>query len=271
MAPDTAASDTAAFLAGSDDRTTLLTYLAGRAAAPATVADDLSLARRSVQRHLAGFVERGWATREEGTYRLTTAGELIADEHASYRETLARIEEFDAFYGHLPDREHAPEPRWLRDADVTVATDADPQAPIHRYLTRVRSLGGDRIRMIAPVLSRLFHDVHADLAVEGTRTELVMADDRIERARDLNPVEFAVVVGVDVLDLYRHPGPIEFGVTLGEECALLCAYDDGRLEACVEARNPELLAWAGRLFDRYRSRAEPIDPPVPLPSRPGTR
>ncbi|WP_435349102.1 helix-turn-helix transcriptional regulator [Haloarchaeobius sp. HRN-SO-5] len=257
--------DTAAFLAGSDDRLALLTYLTDRSAAPATISDDLSLPRRSVQRHLSQFVDRGWATRDDGAYGLTTLGELVAAEHASYLETLSRLDEFGQLYRHLPDREHAPDPRLLEDADVVVASDADPQAPMHHYLTAMREFESDRIRMLSPVLSRLFHDAHADLAIEGAHTELVMTDDLVDRARELNPVEFDVVVSVDVLDLYRHPGPIDFGMTLGENRVLLSAYADGQLTACVDSTNPDLVTWAGDLFERYREEAAEMEPTISLP------
>lgn len=258
-------SDVAAFLANSDDRVTILTYLTDQAAAPAAIADDLSIARRSVQRHLAKFVDRGWATKEEGRYSLTTIGKLIAEEHTSYLETLAHLAEFDGFYRHLPDRAHAPEPRLLQDAEVVVATDANPQAPVHHYLTTVQTLEGNRIQMLSPVLSRLFHDAHADLALEGIHTDLIMTDELIDRARELNPVEFNVVVSVGVLDLYRYPEPIEMGMTLGENRVLLGAYDDGQLQACVDATNPELLRWANTLFNQYLDRADRIDPPISFP------
>lgn len=257
--------DTAAFLAGSEDRLALLSSLRERSAAPATLADDLSLPRRSVQRHLSAFVDRGWARKDGGTYRLTTVGELVAEEHASYLETLSLVERFAPFYEHFPSDEPAPDPRALRDAECVVATDADPQAPVHHYVTSVRSFGGDRIRMLSPVLSRLFHDAHADLAFDGVHTDLVMSGDRIDRARELNPAEFGVVVRVGVLDLYRHPDPVEFGLTLGENRVLVGAYDDGRLRAVVDSTAPDLLRWAAERFEDYRRRSERVDPSPSLP------
>lgn len=264
-------SDTPAFLAGSDDRVALLSSLSERSASPATLSDDLGIPRRSVQRHLSQFVERGWATKTSGTYQLTTAGDLIAEEHTSYLDTLRCLEELHSFYRHLPNKEHAPEPRWLRDADVAVATEEDPQAPMHHYLRRVRSFDCDRIQMISPVLSRLFHEEHSNLALEGVHTDLVLADELVDRAKELNPMEFNVVVSVDVLDLYRYPDAIEFGMTIGKERVLLCAYDDGQLEACVESTNSELLAWAEDLFETYRGRGERVEPPISLPFSPWNR
>lgn len=122
------------------------------------------------------------------------------------------------------------------------------------------------------VLSRLFHDVHAELALGGTHTDLVLSTTTIERARDLNPAEFEIVVSVDVLDLYRYPGNLSFGLTLGERCTLLGAYDpDGRLHACVESTEPAFYRWGEQLFEQYREQSERIESPLSLPFDLGSR
>lgn len=256
----------ARFLAGSPDRLELLTHLADAPGAPADLADALPLSRRSVQRHLGAFVERGLATKTDGAYRLTTTGELVAAEHASYLETLERIESHRTFLRHLPDAEHAPDPGWLADAALVEATTENPQAPVYEYIDRVREFDADRLRMLSPVLSRLFHDVHAELALDGVHTELVMAADTVDRARDLNPAEFELVASVDALALYEHPGEIAVGLTLGDDRLLIGAYDDdGRMAACVHASDGAFLQWAADLFERYRGRAERVEPTFTLP------
>ena len=254
------ADDAARFLAGSPERRHLLERLADDPGSPAELADALSMARRSVQRNVAGFADRGWAEKRDGAYRLTVTGRLVADEHSTYLDSLARIGEFKAFYCHLPDADCAPDPRWLADASLTVAGTADPQAPVHRYVEAVRGFDTDRVRMVSPVLSRLFHEAHAKLAFDGVHTDLVMSADTIARARKMNPAEFAAVTSVNVLDLYRHPGPVEVGLTLGGDRLLACAYDDdGHLRACVESDDPSLLRWGEDLFERYRDESERVD------------
>ncbi|WP_423750593.1 helix-turn-helix transcriptional regulator [Salinirarus marinus] len=261
MPPD----ELAQFLAGSPERRRLLTHLADRPGTPADLADALSLSRRSVQRHLGQFADRGWAEKADGAYRLTTTGDLVVDEHTAYLESLDRIETFRPFFDALPDREHAPDPRWLDDATLVTATPENPQAPVREYLDEVRGLATDRVRMLSPILSRGFHDAHAALARRGVHTELVMDAATIRRARELNPAEFEVVVGLDVLDLYRHPEPIGFGLTLGDDRILVGAYDEeGHLRACVASADGDLLRWGRRLFDRYRDAAEPVDSSLPL-------
>lgn len=255
--------DAAQFLAGTPDRRRLLARLARESASPAELADELDLPRRSVQRHLGQFADRGWAESSGGTYRLTVTGELVVEEHVTYLDALDRIDAFGPFLRHLPDRTHAPEPRWLEDATLTAATPENPQAPVREYLDSVRAFDTERIRMISPVLSRLFHEAHAELAFDGVHTELVMSAETVRRARELNPAEFAVVVSVGVLDLYRYPEGVSFGLTLGDDRLLMGAYDDeGQLKACVESANPEFVRWAGDLFERYRDASDPVGPSI---------
>lgn len=254
-----ASDDAAQFLANSPDRLTLLVSLSEGDGSPSELADEHSLSRRSVQRNLAEFVDRGWAEGTGGTYRLTVTGALVADEHAAYVDALDRIDEFAPLFRHLPDRTHAPDPAWLADAGLTVATDDDPQAPVHRYVKSVRHLDTSRIRMLSPVLSRLFHEAHAALAVRGVPTDLVMPAPMVERARERNPMEFTAVVQLDVLSLYRSPDPVGLGLVVGDDRLLLAAYDDEKqLRALVESEDGEFLTWATQLFDRYRDQSERV-------------
>lgn len=259
-------TDDAAFLAASPDRRELLERLGADPGTPADLAADLAASRRSVQRNLQAFVERGWARKVDGEYRRTTAGGVVARTHAEYVEDLAVVRRFEALYGHVPDADHAPDPGWLVDADLASATETDPHAPLEFYVSRVGEVAGDRIRMLSPVLSRPLHRAHEPLALEGVHTELVMDEASVERARERNPAEFAVVSAVDVLDLRAHPGPIGIGLTVGDGRALVSAYDgDGNLRACVDSRDERLLEWAGDLFDRYRREAEPVSASADLP------
>ena len=257
--------DASQFLAGSTDRQRLLRHIADCPESPAQLAAALSLSRRSVQRHLRQFVDRGWAEKVDGAYQLTMTGTLVLAEHTTYLDALDRIETFRPFFRHLPDQDHLPDPRWLDTATLSVASAENPQAPVQHYLDSVREFGTGRIRMLSPVLNRMFHNAHAELAMKGAHTELVMASTTIERARELNPIEFELVVSVGVLDVYRLPEALVFGLTLGDERLLMGAYDDdGQLRACVESSHRAFLQWAERLFERYRGRSEVVDPSFPV-------
>lgn len=255
------ANDTVEFLANSPDRLTLLRNLLREPASPSELAAAFSFARRSVQRNLSEFVDRGWVETDGGTYRITVTGALIANEHAEYVDAIERIEDFAPFFRHLPDRDHAPDPEWLADATMTVATEGDPQAPVHQYVTSVKQFDAERIRMISPVLSRLFHEAHATLALRGTRTELLMPAKMIERARDRNPTEFEVVTTLDIVTLYEYPDQVDIGLTLGDDRLLMAVYDSKRqLNTLIESDDSRFHTWAEELFDRYKERSSPLTP-----------
>lgn len=247
-------ADASRFLSGSPDRARLLSHLRDHPGSPSALADALPMSHRSVQRNLSAFVERAWAEKRDGEYRLTTTGALIAARHAAYVDSLDLIDRFAPVLRHLPDAEHAPDPDWLADADLAVASPDRPQAPVNHYVTAVKSFSTRRIRMVAPVLSRLYHEAHARLVLRGVETELVMDRETVASARSLNPMEFAFVLRVDRFSLHEHPDPIRFGLTLGDDRALLGAYDDeGTLRACLDCDDPRFLDWAGDLYERYRA------------------
>ncbi|WP_327052765.1 helix-turn-helix transcriptional regulator [Halomicrococcus gelatinilyticus] len=248
--------DAARFLAGSPDRRRLLAHLREQPGSPRDVADALDTSRRSVQRNLAELRDRGWAERRDGGYHLTTAGALVAQAHADYRDALAVIDEAAPFLREVA-AEHAPDPAWLGDAAVVTATAERPQAPVSHYVQRVRERETTTVRMLAPVLSRIFHEPHAELVLSGVDTELVLPADGVETARSMNPLEFRVVVRA--IDLYRHDGPVPVGLTLGDDWVLAGAYDDdGQLRAVVECDHPELFDWAESLYEDHRSKSEPV-------------
>ena len=250
-------SDAARFLADSPDRLDLLELLRDAPGGPRDLAEPLDQSRRSVQRNLAAFAERGWVAKRDGDYRLTTKGDLVAREHRSYLDTLGAIAATDQLYRHLP-RDAAPDPGSVADATVVEADPDHPQAPVSHYVAAVRSAETDRFRMIAPVLSRIFHDAHAERVIEGVRTDLVLDEETVAAARDRNPAEFATVVSVPTFRLSRHADPIEFGLTVADDRVLLLAYADGQVRACVDGTDPALHAWASDLFDAFRDRSERV-------------
>lgn len=256
------ADDTARFLAGSPDRLALLDRLRDGPASPSTLVDDLDPARRSIQRNLAAFEDRGWIERCGDGYRLTAAGDAAARTHADYLDRLGSIDAYAPLLTHL-DPAHAPDPDLLA-GDLVTASESNPQAPIHAYTERLREMDGDRVRVCSPVLSRAFHEAHTALALDGVRTELLLSTATARRAKELNPLEFAAVLRAGPLDLFVRDDAVPFGLALGERSLLLGVYDDGRLQACLHGQDPDLLAWAESAFESLREDARRIESPGEL-------
>mgnify|MGYP000232775584 FL=1 len=249
-----------AFLAGSPDRLALLDYLAEEPAAPRDVADALDVSSRGAQRNLSELEDRGWAEKRTGDYHLTTTGHLVRETYTDCLDRLDALCDLSTLYEHLPDPENAPDPAWLADATYVTAEEDHPQAPVTHYVEAVRAVETDHVRMLAPVLSRLFHEPHAKQVQRGATTEVVLPRDRVSAAREKNPLEFETVLAVPTFTLYRTDRTVEMGLTVTDDRAFVLAYDtDGNLRACVEGADPALREWAIERFERYRDGASEVD------------
>lgn len=254
------ARDDVAFLAGSPDRRELVDHLADEPGAPRDVADALGVSTRSAQRNCSQLVERGWAEKRDGRYHLTTVGHLVRSAYVDCLDRFDAIDSLSAFYDYFPGPEAAPDPALLGDATCVTADSDHPQAPVEHYVQRMDSLDTDHVRMLAPVLSRLFHEPHAKQVIGGASTDLVLPTERAEAAREKNPVEFETVLAVPRFTLYRTDDPVEFGLTVTDDRTFVLAYDDdGQLQACVEGTDPALREWAVDRFDAHRRDATEIE------------
>ncbi|WP_439028023.1 helix-turn-helix transcriptional regulator [Haloarchaeobius sp. DT45] len=249
--------DHAAFLAGSPSRVRLLAALDDGDGTPADLAEATGIAHRSVQRNLGDMVERGWVEKRAGAYRLTAVGRLVAAEQARHERALDRLDRFEPLLGHLP-ADHTPPLDALDGVTLVSAAPDRPQAPIQHYVQSVEGFDPTTIRIALPVLSRLFHRVHGELAFDGAHTELVLGYETMARAADLNPLEFAALRRVGIIDLYVCDDPVGCGVTVGDGRAVLGAYDaDGNMRACA-AGDGRFHDWASDLYRRYREAAKPL-------------
>lgn len=257
--------DAAGFLAGSDDRWRLLAHLRDSPGSTSEVADAFGVAHRTVQRNLRELTERGWVRKRDGVYEVTTAGAVVADVHAEYLDRLAAVTDLSPVLRHVTDLADAPPPELLGDATVVAASADDPQAPLDHYLTAVRESETSSVLMVSPVLSRLYHDVHARKVLGGATTRLVLPAGLVERAREENPREFSFVLRVPGFSLYEHDGPVGAGITLTDDVGILCGYDDdGQLRACATGRSDAFLSWLRERFESYRERSAQVSASGPL-------
>lgn len=248
------------FLSGSRSRARLLSCLDETPQYPRELTETLGLSRRGVQRNLSALVERGWAEKVSGKYRLTTRGTLIARQYSDFCTTLATIEEYEVFFTYLPDCAHVPSPKWLHDAELVVATPERPHAPIEQYASSLRHCSTTTVRGILPVLSHYYEDIHADLQEYDIEVELVIDKSTVEATRNCDIETFEAAIQLDTFTLYAQPESIEFGLTLADHRGIMSAYDDqGRIQASVECGDSAFLDWANEVYRRYRDNARLIE------------
>lgn len=249
------------FLSVSPARIRLLRCLDETPRCPCDLTTVLSLSRRGIQRNLSELVERGWAEKTDGEYRLTTRGTLITRQYTDFLGTLGIIEEYEPFFTHLPDYAHSPHPQWLHDAELVVATSDHPYAPLNQYVRSLRTETIETIRSALPVQSRFYTDLHTELSERGVETEILLDESIVAVYRNRNPETLETMLALDTLSLYEHRATIDFGLTLTDRRGFMSAYDSqGRLRAYIECTNPEFIDWATELYRSYRRSARAITP-----------
>ena len=222
-------------LSSSPERVAMLGFLGENPSDPRDIAGMVSKSRRCVQRDLSKFEDRGWVEKQEGAYRLTTYGAAIVAEYTDLASAISIIDRYESLFAHLPEPEHLPDPRWLREAKIAVADSDRPHSPLNLYVDGIRGCSTDRIRGIAPVFSQTFSDAHSDLLERGVETELITDMKTIKTSRSTNAEEFATSLRLDALSVYMHEESVEFGLALADDRGFLGAYDEeGRFVACVE-------------------------------------
>jgi len=126
--------DDAQFLMASEGRLEPLDLLRDAPAGPRDLVEETGLSRASVQRNLAAFVDRGWARRDAGTYRATAGGRQIARVAGRFVDGVTGADRATPVLAHLPAFDPPLEAARLADAEVNVADETRPHAPVGRYV-----------------------------------------------------------------------------------------------------------------------------------------
>ncbi|ELZ61132.1 MULTISPECIES: winged helix-turn-helix domain-containing protein [unclassified Haloferax] len=255
------ALDEIEFLALSQNRVDALRYLAERPHSRRELVERTGASQPTMGRILSDFEDRSWLVREDGAYRATVTGELVSrgfDDLVDILDTDAKLRPVVEW---LPtdaitfDLEH------LTEATITTPSQVRPNAPVKRAVSLLSEAEDVRI------FSYAFNEQNLDIVRERTaagdqRFEGVFSSAAIdalahdsqlrEQLRDLLNADAAAVRITDE--------PIPMAATIADTTVHLFLRDDnGILQASIDVTEPEVLAWADDLFERYWEAAEPLD------------
>lgn len=250
------------YLLRSDNRTSLLVVLAeDQPLDKADLEARLSASQRTISRVLNDLTERGYLQVSVDGFRLTSFGATVTEAYRRCRQRTDLAEEYRPFLTNVDAAAVDLDPAILRGADLTVADDISPYAPLNRALELRRNAA--RIRVVSPF-------------VEERSVQQLAA--RLERGDDLDfdvilPADLyeAVQSQIDGRDAFRretesdavrmfvHHGdfPLLFA-TIGDVAALGVSVD-GEPYALVESTNERMYEWVDSRIDEYRAEAVPVE------------
>lgn len=251
------AHDHVAFLAGSRNRVRVLRALRERPGRGAELARRCSLSRSTVHRSLEGLLDRGWARRNDGRYRITAAGGFVLDAYDAFTGTIEAVEDRKRFLDCLDGAAETLPAEALSTATLIEATPENPHAPIEHYADVLEEVSPDRVRAMTPIVSSVFNDLNRPLVEAGVRMELVIDESVLEASRRSYPEALALALRSDNFELYVRSDPIRFGLALfDDDRALVDAYGQaGNPRARLDGTGDALLDWTADTYERFRSEA----------------
>lgn len=251
-------ADGISFVLGSEVRRAVLAEIAEGSVCSRAVVGRCAASESAVYDALGKLADRGLVEEtEEGSWRLTGAGRLVAD-------TVERCEALDRVLGADPEYWASHDPTGLPErfrrsvdrlecCDVVRSPDTDPYRAARRVERAIRD--ADRVAIVAPVYS----DRHAAALLESDaeRRRLVMTPEMASRVVTDEPDGPEPEFG----DLEIRIQSAAISLTLTDEELLFSVptlagdFDPGTE---IASRAGAALEWGGRLFEHYWEQGTPV-------------
>ena len=248
-------------LVNSENRIQVLDALTDGSATRQQLQDVTGVPRSSTARVLEEAESQGWVESSGSQYRITASGEAMIAEIRRTIEATQGIQHLGAAIEWLPEPVHQLGFHHLKDARITLPTQANPTAALDQGLDRINDASTYRglTQNALPQYTRLICDRVAagDLGFEG-----VIEDRFIEVLRD-NP-ERAETWSVIADQTWVFDGSIPINMHLVDDTALiwLCEEDEEGNEVVpkglLETENPHVVSWAESFYEEYLEAAKPL-------------
>lgn len=260
--PDGALDDIA-YLSRSVNRVRILDAITTAPSTRSELEETTGASRTTVGRIINEFEERGWARRTtDGEYAATPPGNRMLSEFEPFVQSVQVIGNFGDLVAWLPLDEVPIDLHHFSDSTVHRPEPADPTSTLAEFTTRMEAAAEFQcvVRIAPPVpLERKMRD---GVVERGMETKHVITDGELEYLldrpdRSTNWREY-VEAGANV---YRYDGQIPCNLFVFDDTVLIAntSSDFGEPHVVIESGNKEVLSWARRVIEKYRSEAERIN------------
>lgn len=248
---------TAAIIETLDARSDVLEELLTDPMTKRTLEERLDVSRSTIDRAIRDLQSVELVEYTDGVYRITTFGELLVQEHQTFRRRARLLDEFRPFLRHVPPSTLDFDLSHLTDADLYTSESGDPYAMINRHVRALEHMDVERV--LLPLTGLHAHETAHDAIVNGeARGEAIVTPHVIDTWQS-NP-QYATLteelLATGRFDIAIYEGDIPCLICVfDEETVQLGAVKDGEPRALIETDADEILAWAERTLDEYRQQA----------------
>lgn len=267
--PDEALEDIA-YLARSQNRVRILQVLVSAPASSREVRDRTGTSKTTCNRILNEFAERSWTRKTpDGNYEATPQAEHVAVQFGPLIESMTTIQALGDDVAVLPADELA----WGPDGKLTLGVHHFADATVKRKSPQQQGVGRAEIAEAFRTTSTIHtvSDGSPPLVVgevlqeRATRGELsgieVFTTELFEHLRDHHngPPNWADMIKSGV-ETYRYDGSTPGNLTVTDESTFVWDEATKGTYGVVISRSDAVRAWGIDVVERYRDRAERIDP-----------
>lgn len=252
-------------LVRSDVRVQLLNAIRRRRGTESQVLrEQLDADRTTIQRNLDALEEAGWIDYEYGTgYTLTPCGELIATEFFAFVETMQAGLKLQPVFRWLDPSDIDIDLRLFADAEIVVAEQHDPYAPMNRHIELLED--AEHFRALLPSVGlQAIQVAHEHVITGDAQHELVVSPGVAEtiRAKATYADLVAELLATDACTIYEADEPLPYYLGLAGSTTQLGIEDaNGKPQALIESEAATVVEWADRTYAAYRADADPLEPP----------
>jgi predicted transcriptional regulator len=194
----------------------------------------------------------------DGKWQLTLLGQYTLKHHTSYKEGLESLTNATPVIKELP-RDTPVERRFLRDAEVHVATTPVPDEVMQVFLDAVES--ATHVRGVTPLAMAGYAEPFYRAGTTGSdaQLEVVLPLETFERLRTLHPDSTDRAMADDAITLYHADIPVTFSLWIADDDhAGLIVYADQGVQGILINDTDDALDWATSQYDRIQKDAEAL-------------
>ena len=226
----------------------------------AELKDRVDVSRTTIQRNLDALEAEGWVRDDNCEYWITRSGELVAEQLLALLDTIYVSKQFEPLLKWLPPDSFDLDVHSLADADLVVADERDPYAPVNRHLELMQSAETFRGLLPAVGLQPLLV-AHECVTERGHTQEIVVDEDVAATLSDepnyRDPVE--ALLESDRCAVLVADRTVPFYLGLADDTVQIGVGDDDEVpRSLAETSDPDVRDWVERTYEEFRADAEPL-------------
>lgn len=227
--------------------------------------ERVDASRTTVQRNLDALEERGWIEGDNRTYAITPSGQPVTEQLLRLLDTVYAAKRLQPFLEFAPHEQFDLDFHRLATADITVADETDPYAPVNRHIALMKDT--EQFRCLLPAVGLQPMMVARTCVIEhGYRHEVVLDPGVADtlRSDDIYRDVLADLVSSDRARLLVSDDPVPFYLGLADDAVQIGVGDDeGTPRGLVESDASDVRRWANRTYGEYREDATPLRTQLP--------